>query len=118
MNQHPALWLLGRLGWPQGFALYLASALFRAAQTTGTALVRHAPTPNGSIDGSVQQMLDEAVTLNSSSDSPANFGTRRNLTVNGNGLLRLAAPNLPPVVSFLFHRAQQTRRATQGGKYT
>jgi RHS repeat-associated protein len=35
-----------------------------SAQTTGAALVRHAPTINGTIDGSVQQMLPEPVTLN------------------------------------------------------
>jgi len=64
MNQHSALWTLCRHGRLQGYALYLASALFCAAQTTGTALVRHAPTLNGSIDGSVQQMLGEAVTFN------------------------------------------------------
>jgi hypothetical protein len=31
---------------------------------TGTALVRHAPTLNGSVDGSIQQMLAENTTLN------------------------------------------------------
>ena len=64
MNQQPVLWLLCRLDRWQGCALFLASALFCAAQTAGTALVRHAPTLNGNIDGSVQQMLGEAVTLN------------------------------------------------------
>jgi len=34
------------------------------AQTAGTALVRHAPTINGTVEGSVQQMLGEGVTLN------------------------------------------------------
>lgn len=47
--------------------MLLAFALAAAglpAQPTGTALVRHAPSINGNIDGSVQQMLPESVTLN------------------------------------------------------
>ncbi len=43
----------------------LISVLDGLAQTSGTALVRHAPTLNGGfIEGSVQQMLPESVTLN------------------------------------------------------
>src|SRR6187549_3790227 len=33
------------------------------AQSTGTALVRHAPTIHGTVDGSVQQMLPEPFSL-------------------------------------------------------
>ncbi len=49
------------LGAAFGFVL-VPSAL--RAQATGTALVRHAPTLNGTVDGSVQQMLGEGVRLN------------------------------------------------------
>src|SRR4051812_32601766 len=42
-------------------ALLLAPAL--VAQT-GTALVRHAPSLNGTVDGSIQQLAAESVTLN------------------------------------------------------
>jgi hypothetical protein len=42
-----------------------AALLFGAAPLSAqTALVRHAPTLNGTVEGSVQQMLPEAVTLN------------------------------------------------------
>lgn len=48
-------------------AALLIAALSTAelsAQATGTARVRHAPTLNGHVDGSVWQMLPESVTLN------------------------------------------------------
>ena len=55
-------------------ALFLAAVLIilptvsraqtQLANGSGVALVRHAPTLNGNIDGSVQHMLGEAVTLN------------------------------------------------------
>ena len=45
------------------FACFIGS--FASAQTAGTALVRHAPAINsGTVDGSVQQMLAESITLN------------------------------------------------------
>src|SRR5258708_1919069 len=44
----------------------LASSLF--AQSTPTALVRHAPTLNGSVQGSIQQLTPESTTLNGSAN--------------------------------------------------
>ncbi len=41
-----------------------AFASVAAAQNAGTALVRHAPTLNGAVEGSIHQMTAEAVTLN------------------------------------------------------
>ncbi len=47
------------------FAAALGLALASAAcAQTGVTLVRHAPNISGTVDGSVQQMLGEAVTLN------------------------------------------------------
>ena len=46
-----------------GLAAFLVGATFLQAQT-GTALVRHAPGIGGRIDGSVQQMLGEGLSLN------------------------------------------------------
>lgn len=50
------------LGW--GAALVAASSLL-AAESTGLGLVRHAPTLNGHVDGTLQLLTGEAVTLNS-----------------------------------------------------
>lgn len=47
-----------------GCIVALASFSAAFAQVTGTALVRHAPNINGTVDGSVQQMSAESVTLN------------------------------------------------------
>ncbi len=47
--------------------IFLGATLFfnvSGAQTSGVALVRHAPALNGSIEGSVQQMTAESVALN------------------------------------------------------
>lgn len=44
--------------------LATAISLHAAEQASGTAFVVHAPSVNGTVDGSVQQMLPESVTLN------------------------------------------------------
>jgi pectate lyase len=72
----------------------LASALLLSATVhaqTGTAWVRHAPSLNGSVDGSIQQMSGEGVTLNG------------NATVTGD----LRVPGTPTVL--------QNGRPTYGG---
>src|SRR5688572_9179238 len=43
-------------------SLVVATSVF--AQVTGTALVRHAPSLNGAVEGSLQQLLPEGSTLN------------------------------------------------------
>src|SRR5258708_9891332 len=44
-------------------AIWSAAASY-AQQATGTALIRHAPTLNGDVEGSIQQMTAESATLN------------------------------------------------------
>ena len=52
---------------------FALAAVGLPAQTTGTALVRHAPSINGNIDGSVRQMLPESVTLNGGASVTGDF---------------------------------------------
>jgi hypothetical protein len=63
--------------------LAAGSCAWLSAQTSGTALVRHAPAINGTIEGSVQQMLGENVTLN------GNAVVRGDLLVPGTPTVRL-----------------------------
>ena len=44
--------------------LFLCAFNFASAQVAGTALVRHAPSVNGTVEGSLQQMLPESTTFN------------------------------------------------------
>ncbi len=46
------------------FSVAVLATAELSAQTTGTARVMHAPSIDGNVDGSVQQMLPESVTLN------------------------------------------------------
>ena len=65
-------------------AAVLASADL-SAQATGTARVRHAPTLNGNVDGSVQQMLPESVTFNGGSSITGDLLLPGTPTVRLNG---------------------------------
>jgi hypothetical protein len=51
----------------------------------GTALVRHAPTLNGSVDGSIQQMTAENTTLNSGASVTGDLLVPGSPTVQLNG---------------------------------
>ena len=55
------------------------------AQTTGTALVRHAPSVNGTVEGTVQQMQGESVILNGGAIVTENLAVPGTPTVRLNG---------------------------------
>ena len=63
----------------------VSRAQTQPANGSGVALVRHAPTLNGSVDGSVQQMLGEAVTLNGGAAITGDFLVPGTPTVRLNG---------------------------------
>ena len=77
---------LSRLGILPSVAIWFGLvATGLQAQSTGTALVRHAPTINGRVEGSVQMMTGENVTFNSSAFVTGNLLVPGTPAVNGKG---------------------------------
>src|SRR4051812_22166319 len=79
-----SLTFLRRRSWLTFLALLGVTTTTSLAQT-GTALVRHAPSVNGNIQGSVQQMLGESVTFNSGANVTGNLLVIGSPTVQLNG---------------------------------
>ena len=78
-----ALRVLRSAHWQLCAAAVLAVSV--SAQTSGTALVAHAPTLNGRVEGSIQQMSAESVTLNGSASVTGNLLLPGTPTVRLNG---------------------------------